>query len=119
MWATILQTPAVSAATTAANSELPKILANPSDWRAIAGILFLAWLTTFAALLRERSLSRADARAKDEWVERTAISVNKALEENATAKAETAAALNSLASAQQGWMNIMARVETELGRRRR
>lgn len=115
MWATILQTPAISAA----QSEIPKILANPSDWRAIAGILFFAWLTTFAALLRERSQSRADAKAKDEWVERTAMSVNKALEENATAKADTAAALNSLASTQQGWVNIMARVEAELGRRRR
>jgi hypothetical protein len=97
--------------------EITEVLANPSDWRAIAGLLALLWVITLAALLRERSVSRADAKAKDEWVERTAAGVNEALKQNAEAKSETAAALQSLASAQQGWVNTMARVEAQLGRR--
>ena len=115
MWKiALLQAPATSSAA----KEVTEVLANPNDWRAMAGLLALLWIVTLFALLRERAVSRRESKAKDEWVERTALSVNEALKENATAKADTAAAINNLASVQQGWVNTMARVEAQLGSRK-
>ena len=89
---------------TTGSDQLVQVIATPGDWRAMAGILALAWFGTMAAMLVQAKGARSERRIyTKQIVDLTIGSANDmadmtekvitALEASAAAKSDMAAAL--------------------------